>query len=111
VCASGLYTELTPDDPVGETDDGSQVPLDYGEAPELVKLASLLLTIRYMFPYASDESEAIELQNRIIKRKTWDQEVQFADPTGANASGGAIGDETIQNLLDAYVAQPSWGAV
>jgi len=99
------YTELGPNDPVGETSDGSQVPLSYGAAPPLICDAVKRLVVMWL-PQRTD-TEALDeaaSRHRITRIKTRDQEIQYASPaTAAGARvGWASGDPNVDSILAMY---------
>ena len=105
------YTELTPVDPIGETVAGSQIPLAYGETPELIKYAAMLLTIKFMYPLASDEAAFAAIAKRLIEEKTFDQTYKLSKPVGTEESGGIVADAAIEDILRGFTYQPGFEAV
>ncbi len=106
------YTELNPLLTPGETAAGSQVPLDYGETPELIKLASVLLTVRQMYPRATGEGEELSMRKRIIEERTRDQMYKLSESTNnADNSFGTTGDVEVDTLISGYVAPMGVGVV
>jgi len=110
------YTELGPDDAVGETSPGSQVPLSYGETPPLIKRAAMLLTVRYAFTTADGDGDDFSRRLAVTKVRTRDQEILWGGMQGSmSGDGGGIpgltGDTEVDNILALYKAPPNLGAI
>jgi hypothetical protein len=106
------YTELAPGDPVGESSDGSQVPLSYGSTPEGIKRACMLLVARNLGKLGDPASRRDwRDSSRIIEEKTADQSYKL-EGLGATGQVGLItGDPEIDGLLNLYKAPPMATAV
>lgn len=99
------YTELAPGDPIGETEEGSQIPLSYGNTPELIKTACTLLTINYMFPAADGDADDYRRRTEVVRMKTRDQEIEYnKDTTDGMSLGHLTGDSVVDRLLGPFVA-------
>jgi len=106
------YTELSPLLSPGETTAGSQVPLDYGETPELIKLASVLLSVRQMYPRVSGDGEEISLRKRIIEERTRDQMYKLSESTNNSDNAfGTTGDVEVDTLISGYMSPMGIGVV
>ena len=99
------FTELDPDDSVGETSQGSQVPLAYGRTPDLIKQATMLLVLRDM-PLLLDFGFREELRGRwsLTSEKTADQSYTRANPGAIGQAGAWTGDPQIDSLLAVYAS-------
>jgi hypothetical protein len=99
------YTELDPDDSVGETSEGSQVPLAYGRTPPLIKRACLLLVLRDM-PRLIDLDEREDYAGRwmLTGERTADQSYTRAAPASVGQVGFWTGDPRIDELISVYVS-------
>lgn len=82
------FTELALGSVAGETSEGSQVPLDYGDTPALIKWCARMLTIQKCYPLISDESVAVAMMDRIKRQKTRDQEIEFFQDASSSGGGG-----------------------
>lgn len=107
------FTELAPGDPVGETSDGSQYPLTFGNTPALINRACQLLVARNLGPLG-DPATASEWRDRwkITSERTADQSYNVADPTGQAGTGlvGAwTGDPEIDSIISMFSRPPSLG--
>jgi hypothetical protein len=99
------YTELDPDDSVGETSPGSQIPLAYGRTPPAIRKACMLLVLR-------DSPQLVELSDRedysarwtLTQEKTADQSYTRASPAALGQVGYWTGDPQIDGLLAMYVS-------
>jgi hypothetical protein len=99
------YTELSPGDPIGETEEGSQIPLSYGDTPELIKSACTLLTLQYMFPAADGDADEYRRRTEVVRMKTRDQEIEYnRDTTEGSSTGNLTGDPVVDRLLSSFVA-------
>lgn len=106
------YTELEPSDPVGETSDGSQVPLSYGQTPELIKQACMMLIMKDLYPLGDvARRESLRDRNRIIEEKTADQSYKKESLKNLGMTGTLTGDADIDGILVQYMATPGMGAV
>jgi hypothetical protein len=113
VAITGVFgwTELSPYDVPGETAPGSQVPVSYGETPELIKLACMRLTISNMAPLATGSSEFANAA-RVVQEQTRDQSIRYADTSGTpDALYGMTGDLIVDNILCNFAAPFNVGAV
>lgn len=104
------YTELGPDDPVGETAERSQIPLSQGEIPEDIRDVCIRLVARNL-PALSDD-EAIEDATRahqLTAVETRDQKIQWGGggrSSSSASSSGSTGDPVIDNILSRYMRSP-----
>jgi hypothetical protein len=105
------FTELNPLVAPGETVLGSQVPLSYGETPEMIKLACIMLTLRYMRPLSSSAGEAFAQRLRVVSESTRDQSYTLASLPQADAAYGLTGDPAVDAILSMYAAPISLGGV
>jgi hypothetical protein len=98
------YTELSKDDPIGETAAGSQVPLSKGRTPPLVVDAVMRLVVRYL-PEISDTEAANELAmaHRLQRVKTRDQEIRYSAGGGSRGGGWFTGDRFIDDTIGRYM--------
>lgn len=106
------YTELAPGDPVGESSDGSQVPLSYGSTPDGIKRACMLLVARNLGTLG-DPATRREWRDggRIIEEKTADQSYKLEGLGAIGQTGTITGDPEIDGLLNLYKAPPMATAV
>lgn len=98
------FTDLAKGAPVGETSSSSQVPLDYGDAPDLIKYAARRLCARYMYPLASQakgKGTDLSLMGRIKERKNRDQAIKFGGVDVASSS--LTGDPEVDEILSGYM--------
>ncbi len=90
-------------------DDGSSV----GRTPLLIERACAMLVIRNL-PLLTDSDAMEDALNtgRVLKHKTRDQEITFADPTkmGSQGIGNFTGDPQIDLILASYMRPPQLGA-
>ena len=98
------YTELMKGSEIGETDTNSQVPLNYGDTPELIKYAARLLTYKYMFPLskrAKGYGSGISQMGNVRERKTRDQAIKFGgtDTASSSLTGDAEVDEILMSFM------------
>lgn len=99
------YTELSPGDQVGETDNGSQIPISYGDTPELIKSACSLLAIQYIFPASDGDADEYRRRTEVVRMKTRDQEIEYnKDTTDRSFIGNLTGDAVVDRLLSSFVA-------
>jgi hypothetical protein len=97
------YTELARGAPVGETSDESQVPLSYGETPELIKYAAKRLCARYMYPLSKQlkgKGTDLALQGKIKKRRNRDQSIEYGVSDIVNSS--LTGDPEVDEILSKF---------
>jgi len=109
---SGLfgYTELGPGDSVGETSDGSQIPLSYGDTPELIRQACMLLVTRNIGTLGDPASRADWRDaSRVIEEKTADQSYKLASNAQLKLFGSTTGDPEIDGILNLYRVPASMG--
>lgn len=97
------YTDLPVGSVAGETSEGSQVPLDYGDIPGLISWCARAIVVQKCYPLISDESIAVSMRDRIKRQKTRDQVVEFfQDPSstggGGNSSSGFDVDEVLRSF-------------
>jgi hypothetical protein len=83
------YTDLTRGSIPGETSAGSQVPLDYGETPDLIEWCSKMITITKVYPALSDKTVAINLMDRLKRQKTKHQEIEFNSASSSSESSSS----------------------
>jgi hypothetical protein len=96
------HTELGPADPIGETSEGSQVPLSRGSTPVLIKRAAMLLVARWLPSPADQDAYYESLRDwSVEKYKTRDQEIVYNKQSLAR--GTITGDAEIDNLLSMYM--------
>lgn len=92
------YTEPTRGAIGGETEEDSQVPLDYGIVPPLINWACRALTLQRMFPmYTEDDITARARQ--VKELKTRDQWVKYSDAAAESSSGWASNDAVMEVLM------------
>lgn len=105
------WTELAPNDPVGETAPDSQVPMSYGRTPPMIKRAALMLVADLIEPIA-DSGGGPGVAGAIVKEKTRDQEVQYyAGASAAVSANSLTGNPRVDAILGAYRAPVGMGAV
>lgn len=104
------YTDLGPGF-VGETAEGSQIPLTYGVIPSQIVRACTLLTIRDMVPF--EDAADMANQSRVVEEKTRDQSIKFSDnSSNSNDSGyGMTGILEADKILQMYVGPLDIGTV
>jgi len=108
------YTELGPNDPIGETEEGSQIPLAYGSTPKLIQHAAKLLTIRYMWPIGSGKGDDFANRGRIKKEQTEDQMYEMQAVSGSSmapGASGATGDPEVDAILSSFMGPARFGGV
>jgi len=105
------YTEIDPLLTPGETESGSQIPSDYGDTPELIKLACTLLTIKQMYPKSTSDGDDFVVRARVIEQRTRDQMYQLADIPEADAAYGMTGDIEVDKILAMFMAPTAVGVV
>ncbi|MCP4568954.1 MAG: hypothetical protein GY841_15370 [FCB group bacterium] len=98
------YTELPRGGVCGETETGSQVPLNYGGVPDLIKWCATQLVVNRCFPTLSDGSLNIILKNRMTRLKTRDQEVEFSDEDTSEikTTDGFTNSTAIDQVLNTF---------
>lgn len=105
------YTELSSLSTPAETAPGSQIPVDYGDTPELIKMACLLLTIRQMYPRATGDGDAFMMRARVIEERTRDQSYQLGDASEEDNAFGMTGDIEVDKILSMFMAPMQVGVV
>lgn len=95
----------------GEVSDGSQVPIDYGEIPDLIAWAAKVIAINRVYPIASDDALEATLMNRLTQRKTYDESVSFAAPDSSTLSETFTLSDAADQVLDGYRRPMQFGAV
>ena len=105
------FTELDMYDTPGETSEGSQVPLSYGDTPDEIKQAALLLVQKYLPTIASGDGADASMLARVTGVKTQDQQLNLAGPSGSDGSYGATGILEVDRILEAYRGPMSVGVV
>lgn len=98
------FTELTPGAPVGETDTNSQVPLSYGETPELIKYAARRLCVKHMYPLAKQAKgygTDLSMMSHVRERKNRDQSIKFGGVDVASSS--LTGDPEVDEILAGFM--------
>lgn len=107
------YTVLAPDDPVGETEAGSQKPLAMGRAPQSIVDCALRLAIRNLpLRYDVASVQQMERAGQVTKMKTRDQEINWSDPnTTPGGTSGLTGDAAIDAIIRQYRRGPMAGMV
>lgn len=97
------YTELDPDDSVGETSEGSQIPLSYGRTPPLIKRACLKLVLRDMATLIDlDLREDFRSRWMLTGERTADQSYTKAAPASVGQVGFWTGDPEIDEIISMY---------
>ncbi len=105
------YTDLAPDAAVGETTDGSQVPLSYGVTPAPIRRACVILAGRLLEQVALGGSLAAPSQARILSETTRDQSYTVQGLSSEDASYGITGDVEVDNILAQYVRPMAAGGI
>jgi len=106
------YTELAPGDPVGETSDGSQVPQSYGQVPEQIKHACMLLVARDLGTIGNPATRREWRDaSRIIEERTADQAYKLEGLGPLHQAGYITGDPEIDGILNLYRAPARVGVV
>ena len=99
------FTELAKGAPVGETAENSQVPLSYGETPELIKYAARRLCVRHMYPLAKQakgHGTELAMMGNVTERKNRDQLIKFG--SGSSASSLSLtGDPAVDEILSGFL--------
>lgn len=103
------YTDIGEDDFVGETAEGSQIPIAYGKTPDPIRFVATKLAIRYMLPF--EDAEAMTKASKVISEKTRDQSYTLATPSESEASYGFTGDTELDVILGMYLAPFDIGVV
>lgn len=99
------YTELQPDDSVGETTQGSQIPLSYGSAPLAIQRACMLLVARDLSLLSDAAGRRGRMHgHRVEQEKTRDQSYKMTSLATLGATGAWTGDPEIDGILAMYVA-------
>lgn len=104
------FTELGPADMVGETAEGSQIPLSYGTTPAEINYACMLLAADYLGRLADGDTDA-SVAARVISEKTRDQSYTLQARPDEEATYGMTGNTEVDNILMRYVAPLRVGAV
>lgn len=104
------YTDLGPGF-VGETAEGSQIPLTYGVVPPPITRACTLLAIKEMVPF--EDANDMAQQGRVIEEKTRDQSIRFADTSSSSndSSYGMTGILEVDKILMMYAGPLDIGVV
>lgn len=97
------YTELPDGAVAGETSDGSQVPLDYGDTPQMIEWCARMLTIQKCYPYISDKAMKIEFKNRFKRQKTRDEEIEFHNAQSSGTNGNSSESFTVDEILRSFM--------
>jgi len=108
------YTELGPGDFVGETADGSQIPLSLGQTPALIKRAATILAIDKAFTLGSGLSSPFSSASGIKKQQTRDQSVEWFKPGdggGPSGDSGATGIPEVDAILSSFMGPVGIGGV
>lgn len=106
------WTDLPRAETPGETTPGSQVPNSYGVTPELIKLACLRLTMKYMYPLVTGEGDEFAIASRIVEERTRDQAYKLAQNGDASdGSWGLTGDMEVDTILSGFMAPAAIGIV
>jgi hypothetical protein len=111
--AWGIYgfTDLPFGAMPGEVSDGSQVPIDYGEIPDMIAWAAKVITINRVYPLASDDALMATLMSRLTERKTYDESIRFATPDSSTLSETFTLSDAVDQVLDGYRGPMRFGAV
>jgi len=104
------FTEIGADDQVGETADGSQVPLSYGSTPVDIKYACMMLAVGRLATLASGGDES-SINSRVISESTRDQSYSLQALPTEEASYGMTGNQQVDSILMRYQAPMRIGAV
>lgn len=104
------YTDLGAADVVGETAEGSQIPLSYGSTPRDIRRACMLLVADGLPTIASGGSAAAK-EARIIEEKTRDQWYKLQPLSEAELSSNISGNPEVDDILMRYVAPLRIGSV
>jgi hypothetical protein len=105
------YTELSRYDIPGETAPGSQVPNSYGDTPELIKTAAILLTIKEMYPRETGDGDVYKFRNKIIEERTRDQMYKVGGSSEQDYDYGITGDIEVDKILMQFMAPMASGVV
>lgn len=105
------YTELGPDDAVGEAAGGEQFPLSYGRTPALIRRAALLLTVQFMWGLATGRGEEFAARARVISESTRDQSYSLQPLSAADADYGVTGSVEVDGILALFAGPFSAGGV
>jgi len=103
------YTELGRGEAAAETYPDSQVPVSFGQTPELIRRAAILLTIQFMFPIASGDGGAFATRGRITGESTRDQSYTMSTPNADDTAYGLTGSVEVDNLLMNFMPPISMG--
>ena len=98
------YTELIKGSEIGETGTNSQVPLNYGDTPELIKLAARRLTYKNMFPLAKQAKgygTDLSMMGNVRSRRNRDQAITFGgtDTSSSSLTGDPVVDEILMSFM------------
>ena len=103
------YTDIGPGEYVGETADGSQIPITFGITPEAIQHAATKLTLKYMLPF--EEAQDLMNASKVIEEKTRDQSYKLATPSAAQGGYGLTGETEADQILAMYQAPFDIGIV
>ena len=106
------FTELDPDDAVGETVAGSQIPLSEGEVPADIQDVCIRLVKRHLPLLANDsDMEDVERGFDITEVETRDQKIKWGGKSSSSGllggSMGLTGDRWIDSVLQRYMRPPT----
>lgn len=99
------YTEVWPGDAVGETEEGSQIPLTRGHTPRLITKVCKMLVARELGGLLN-QSDYYD-RFLITQEKTADQSYTKASLASYGHVGAWTGDPHIDGILSQFVAPPS----
>jgi hypothetical protein len=97
---------------VGETAEGSQIPLTYGVTPSQINRACTMLAIKNMVPF--EDSQDMVNQSKVTEEKTRDQSIKFSDNSSSSSndsSYGITGLLEVDKILQMYVGPLDIGTV
>jgi len=105
------WTELQPGAYAGETEEGSQIPVNYGTVPDLIRHAAVLLSLREIALKTDlDELEDWRKRWAVTQQKTEDQTITFGTQA-LTAKGAYTGDSEIDDILDAHSVPTMVGSI
>lgn len=108
------YTELGDSDFVGETADGSQIPLSLGSTPLLIRRAATILAIDKSFKLGSGLASPFSSASGVKEQKTRDQSIEWFKPGdggGPSGDSGATGIPEVDAILSSFMGPVSIGGV